>query len=79
MCGIIGVVGKGLVNQTLYDGLTIIQHRGQDAAGIVTCDNERLYLRKNNGLVRLWTPATVSFYREKGMAEPDEATLAKPN
>jgi len=52
MCGIIGVVSKSIVNQTLYDGLTIIQHRGQDAAGIVTCDNERLYLRKNNGLVR---------------------------
>ena len=52
MCGILGVVGKSLVNQTLYDGLTIIQHRGQDAAGIVTCDSERLYLRKDNGLVR---------------------------
>jgi amidophosphoribosyltransferase len=52
MCGILGVVGKSPVNQTLYDGLTIIQHRGQDAAGIVTCDDQRLYLRKNNGLVR---------------------------
>ena len=52
MCGILGVVGKSAVNQTLYDGLTIIQHRGQDAAGIVTCDDERLHLRKNNGLVR---------------------------
>ncbi len=52
MCGILGVVGKNLVNQTLYDGLTIIQHRGQEAAGIVTCDSERLYLRKDNGLVR---------------------------
>ncbi len=52
MCGIIGVIGKGLVNQTLYEGLTIIQHRGQDAAGIVTCDNEKFYLRKNNGYVR---------------------------
>jgi len=52
MCGIIGVVGKSLVNQTLYDGLTIIQHRGQDAAGIVTCDDDHLYLRKDNGLVR---------------------------
>ncbi|MDM8564417.1 amidophosphoribosyltransferase [Candidatus Halobeggiatoa sp. HSG11] len=52
MCGIIGIVGKSAVNQSLYDGLTVLQHRGQDAAGIVTCDNERLYLRKNNGLVR---------------------------
>ena len=52
MCGIIGIVGKSSVNQALYDGLTMLQHRGQDAAGIVTCDNNRLYLRKNNGLVR---------------------------
>ena len=52
MCGIIGIVGKDFVNQALYDGLTLLQHRGQDAAGIVTCDNDRLYLRKNNGLVR---------------------------
>jgi amidophosphoribosyltransferase len=52
MCGIIGIVGKSGVNQALYDGLTVLQHRGQDAAGIVTCDDERLYLRKNNGLVR---------------------------
>ncbi|EDN67837.1 amidophosphoribosyltransferase [Beggiatoa sp. PS] len=52
MCGIIGIVGKSRVNQALYDGLTVLQHRGQDAAGIVTCENERLNLRKNNGLVR---------------------------
>jgi amidophosphoribosyltransferase len=52
MCGIIGIVGKSAVNQTIFDGLTVLQHRGQDAAGIVTCDNQRLYLRKNNGLVR---------------------------
>jgi len=52
MCGIIGVVAKSSVNQMLYDGLTVLQHRGQDAAGIVTCDEQRLYLRKRNGLVR---------------------------
>jgi len=52
MCGIIGIVAKNYVNQSLYDGLTVLQHRGQDAAGIVTCDGARLYLRKNNGLVR---------------------------
>lgn len=52
MCGIIGIVGKSNVNQAIYDGLTVIQHRGQDAAGIVTCDGGKLYLRKDNGLVR---------------------------
>lgn len=52
MCGIIGIVGHSRVNQALYDGLTMLQHRGQDAAGIVTCEDNRLYLRKNNGLVR---------------------------
>ncbi|GGI94659.1 amidophosphoribosyltransferase [Halopseudomonas pertucinogena] len=52
MCGIVGIVGKSNVNQALYDALTVLQHRGQDAAGIVTCDNDRLFLRKENGLVR---------------------------
>jgi amidophosphoribosyltransferase len=52
MCGIIGIVGKSPVNQALYDGLTVLQHRGQDAAGIMTCDGGRLHLRKDNGLVR---------------------------
>ena len=52
MCGIVGIVGYSNVNQTLYDALTVLQHRGQDAAGIVTCDNSKLYLRKNNGMVR---------------------------
>ncbi len=52
MCGIIGIVGRYPVNQALYDGLTVLQHRGQDAAGIVTCDQGRLYRRKDNGLVR---------------------------
>ncbi|HYN77455.1 MAG TPA: amidophosphoribosyltransferase [Lamprocystis sp. (in: g-proteobacteria)] len=52
MCGIVGIVGKGLVNQSLYDALLVLQHRGQDAAGIVTCEGERLHLRKDNGLVR---------------------------
>ncbi len=52
MCGIIGIFGQSNVNQALYDGLTVLQHRGQDAAGIMTCDEGRLYLRKSNGLVR---------------------------
>lgn len=52
MCGIIGIAAKSPVNQALYDGLTVLQHRGQDAAGIMTCDDDRIYLRKSNGLVR---------------------------
>ena len=52
MCGIIGIVGKSPVNQQLYDGLTVLQHRGQDAAGIVTCKDQQLFLRKDVGLVR---------------------------
>ena len=52
MCGIVGIVGKGEVGYDLYDALTILQHRGQDAAGIVTCEGDRVNLRKSNGLVR---------------------------
>ncbi|MGC9456959.1 MAG: amidophosphoribosyltransferase [Halothiobacillaceae bacterium] len=52
MCGIIGIVGHAPVNQTLYDGLTLLQHRGQDAAGILTCEDDRMFLRKENGLVK---------------------------
>lgn len=53
MCGIVGIVGRGGVNQALYDALTALQHRGQDAAGIVTADSSgRIHLRKSNGLVR---------------------------
>ena len=52
MCGIVGIVARDSANQALYDGLTVLQHRGQDAAGIVTCHDGRLYLRKSQGLVR---------------------------
>ena len=52
MCGIVGIVGRSNVNQTLYDALTVLQHRGQDAAGIVTCEDDKLFLRKDNGMVR---------------------------
>jgi len=53
MCGIVGIVSHSPVNQALYDALTILQHRGQDAAGIMTGDDDgQLYLRKNAGLVR---------------------------
>lgn len=53
MCAVVGVVGTAAVNQVLYDAMLVLQHRGQDAAGIVTSDTEgRLHLRKDNGLVR---------------------------
>ena len=52
MCGIIGIIGHEPVNQALYDGLTVLQHRGQDAAGIVTSDGRKLYSRRENGLVK---------------------------
>ncbi len=52
MCGIIGIVSSLPVNQALYDGLTVLQHRGQDAAGIMTCDNGKVFLRKANGLAK---------------------------
>jgi amidophosphoribosyltransferase len=52
MCGIAAIVSHQTVNQELYDALTVLQHRGQDAAGIVTCEKGRLHLRKENGLAR---------------------------
>ncbi|QPK63863.1 amidophosphoribosyltransferase [Methylomonas sp. LL1] len=52
MCGIAAIVSNQNVNQDLYDALTVLQHRGQDAAGIVTCEGSRLHLRKDNGLTR---------------------------
>ena len=52
MCGIIGIVGKSEVASALYDALTVLQHRGQDAAGIATIDGNRLRLHKGGGLVR---------------------------
>ena len=52
MCGVIGIVSRNPVNQALYDGLTVMQHRGQDAAGIVTWGEEGLKQRRANGLVR---------------------------
>jgi amidophosphoribosyltransferase len=52
MCGIVGIVGVSPVNQRLYDALTVLQHRGQDAAGIVTACEGELNVRKGSGLVR---------------------------
>lgn len=53
MCGVVGIVSAEPVNQALYNALTVMQHRGQDAAGIVTWSEEDgLMARKSNGLVR---------------------------
>ncbi|MCP1727095.1 amidophosphoribosyltransferase [Natronospira proteinivora] len=52
MCGIVGLTGHSPVNQAIYEALTVVQHRGQDAAGIMTCEDDRFFLRKSNGLVR---------------------------
>ena len=52
MCGIVGIYSSSPVNQALYDALTVLQHRGQDAAGIVTLQDGKMFLRKANGLVK---------------------------
>lgn len=52
MCGITGIVSNRNVNEDLYEALSVLQHRGQDAAGIVTYADGRLILRKDNGLAR---------------------------
>ena len=51
MCGVVGIVAKSNVNQSIYDALTVLQHRGQDAAGMMTFGNGRFNQRKGNGLV----------------------------
>jgi len=62
MCGIVGIVGTSPVNQRIYDALTVLQHRGQDAAGIMTMDEHALFVRKDAGLVR-------DVFREKDMRQ----------
>jgi amidophosphoribosyltransferase len=52
MCGILGVVAREPVNQLLYEGLTMLQHRGQDAAGICTADGHMFHMHKGRGMVR---------------------------
>ncbi|MBP6530858.1 MAG: amidophosphoribosyltransferase [Casimicrobium sp.] len=51
MCGVIGIVSHGPVNQLLYDGLLCLQHRGQDAAGIMTADGAVFHMHKAKGMV----------------------------
>ncbi|MGE0030025.1 MAG: amidophosphoribosyltransferase [Steroidobacteraceae bacterium] len=62
MCGIVGIVGTSAVNQRIYDALTVLQHRGQDAAGIMTMDENALFVRKDTGLVR-------DVFRERDMRQ----------
>ncbi len=52
MCGIVGVVSNAPVNQLIYDALLLLQHRGQDAAGIVTQQERKFFMHKAKGLVR---------------------------
>lgn len=52
MCGVLGIMSHAAVNQELYDGLQMLQHRGQDAAGILTTDGSSFYTHKGPGLVR---------------------------
>ena len=52
MCGIVGVVSNTPVNQLIYDALLLLQHRGQDAAGIVTQQEHKFYMHKAKGMVR---------------------------
>mgnify|MGYP003323194438 CR=1 FL=1 len=52
MCGVVGIVSQKEVSPVIYDALTILQHRGQDAAGVATSTNNRFFIRKQLGLVR---------------------------
>ena len=52
MCGIVGVISRSPVNQLIYDALLLLQHRGQDAAGIVTMQGNKVFLHKARGMVR---------------------------
>lgn len=64
MCGVIGILladREAQVSPELYDGLTILQHRGQDAAGIATSDGRKVFLRKDKGLVRICPAAAVLY------------------
>ena len=68
MCGIAGLIAHTPVNQELFDALTVLQHRGQDAAGIITNEDGKLFLRKDNGLVRDVFHADEHMIRLRGNA-----------
>src|SRR3984957_4589812 len=61
MCGIVGVFGRSPVSSVIYESLSMLQHRGQDAAGIATCFEDRFYLEKGNGLMtEVFNPSNMS-------------------
>lgn len=85
MCGVIGVVAQTEVNLLLYDALLLLQHRGQDAAGIATADQVNFFIHKDNGMVRdvfrkrdmLQLKGTIGIghvrYQTTGSTQSDEA------
>ena len=66
MCGIVGIVGFSPANQQIYDALTVLQHRGQDAAGIMTAHEGALYMRKGIKLFPFMTGGTHERKRRAG-------------
>ena len=52
MCGLVGIAGTAPVNMCIYDSLTVLQHRGQDAAGMATSNDNRIYLEKIMGSLK---------------------------
>ena len=93
MCGIVGILEVNPVNLRIYDALTVLQHRGQDAAGIATTAGTRIYLRKDNGLVKdvfrtrhsmsctaTWELDTYATQRQEPLArmKPNRFTSTRP-
>ena len=52
MCGLVGIVGKSDISFDIFDALTVLQHRGQDGAGILTCNDGKFIQKKGEGLAR---------------------------
>src|SRR5471032_3098431 len=88
MCGILGAVAKSPVNQLLYDGLLVLQHRGQDAAGIATSEFDKFHMQKGGGLVRdvfrtrnmraLYGNVGIGHVRYPTAGSPESAAEAQP-